>query len=178
MPRQPKDNKLFVAGLPNSINNDALHNIFAPFGRLRSCKVIFNRDTGQSKGFGFVEYELDEKSACSDAIREKNGVEVDGRRLVVKGADEPNNPRGRPFDARGPVDDRSFRSFDRGFEDRRFSDGRRGSDRAPHPPGPADENKVFVAGFDYEWGEKDLAKSFEPFGKVIDVKVRATGTRW
>ena len=151
--------------------------MFAQFGKLLEVKVIYNRETAISKGFAFVQYEEDEKTACFNAIRELNGTDVSGRRLVVKRADEPNNhPRGQPFGPRGPVDDRrvSGRSFgDRSFKDERRDERRPRDDRGALPfGGPDDENKVFVAGFDYAWTEQDLSRALERFGKVADVKVR------
>ena len=46
---------IFVASLPYSVDDNGLKNLFEPFGEVNSCKVIFDRDRNQSKGFGFVE---------------------------------------------------------------------------------------------------------------------------
>lgn len=95
-------NKLFVGSLTYSVNDNQLADLFAPFGTIVSAKVITDRDSGQSKGFGFVEYENDDQAKA--AIAEMNGKEVDGRRLTVNVA----KPMGeRP--ARGNGNGNSFR---------------------------------------------------------------------
>lgn len=82
--------KLFVGGLPFSTTSEELEQIFAEFGTVASAKVITDRDTGRSKGFGFVEFESDEEG--KKAEKEMNGKEVGGRSVTVNEA-RPKQPR-------------------------------------------------------------------------------------
>ncbi len=83
--------KLFVGSLPYSTTDDELQATFAPFGDVASAKVIFDRETGRSKGFGFVEFEDD--NAAKEAIKQLDGSDFGGRALVVNEA-RPQEPRG------------------------------------------------------------------------------------
>jgi len=76
--------KLYVGNLPFSTTDESLQEIFAQAGNVQSAKIITDRDTGRSKGFGFVEMNDDE--AAEKAIAEMNGKEVDGRALTVNEA--------------------------------------------------------------------------------------------
>lgn len=82
--------KLFVGGLPFSTTDDELQQVFAEFGTVASAKVITDRDTGRSKGFGFVEFENDDEG--KKAEKEMNGKEVGGRSVTVNEA-RPKAPR-------------------------------------------------------------------------------------
>lgn len=75
--------KLYVGNLPYSVDNSALEAMFAEFGAVESAIVITDRDSGRSKGFGFVELE---DEAADAALAEMNGKEVDGRALKVSEA--------------------------------------------------------------------------------------------
>ena len=83
-------NKLYVGNLSYSTNDNALSEMFSSFGTVQSAKVITDRDTGRSKGFGFVEMSSD--SEASAAIDKLNGQEVDGRAITVNEA-KPMAPR-------------------------------------------------------------------------------------
>ena len=84
------DNKLYVGNLSYAIRDDDLRQQFAEFGTLVSAKVMMERETGRSKGFGFVEMgSADEAQA---AIRGLNGQTLDGRHLTVNVA-RPQEPR-------------------------------------------------------------------------------------
>ena len=83
--------KLFIGSLPYSTTDDELEATFAPFGNVASAKVIFDRETGRSKGFGFVEMENDAEAKA--AIEKLNGSDFGGRSLVVNEA-RPQEPRG------------------------------------------------------------------------------------
>lgn len=75
------DNKLYVGNLPYSMGDDDLQRHFAAYGQVGSAKVMMDRDSGRSKGFGFVEMgSADEAQA---AIRGLNGQSFDGRDMVV-----------------------------------------------------------------------------------------------
>jgi cold-inducible RNA-binding protein len=75
--------KLYVGGLAYSVKDADLEAMFTEFGNVESAKVITDRDSGQSKGFGFVELADD---AASAAITALNGKEVSGRSLTVNEA--------------------------------------------------------------------------------------------
>ena len=84
--------KLFVGNLPWSVGDTELHELFAAHGNVQSARVINDRDTGRSRGFGFVEMETDDVSAL---IRATDGREIDGRNLRVNEAeDKPAGNRG------------------------------------------------------------------------------------
>lgn len=76
--------KLYVGGLSYSTTDDGLKEAFAPFGAIESAVVITDRDSGRSKGFGFVEMTTDEEAAA--AIEGLNGKELDGRTITVNEA--------------------------------------------------------------------------------------------
>lgn len=73
--------KLYVGNLPYSVNDDSLRELFSSYGNVLSASIIFDRMSGRSKGFGFVELE-DDKEA-QKAISEMNEKEIDGRKIVV-----------------------------------------------------------------------------------------------
>jgi cold-inducible RNA-binding protein len=76
--------KLFVGNLPHATTSDELRTLFSEVGPVESCNVIVDRETGRSKGFGFVEMNSTESA---DAAKEKfDGQEVNGRALTVKDA--------------------------------------------------------------------------------------------
>ena len=72
---------IFVAGLSYQINDAVLREIFEEYGTISSAKIITDRDTGRSKGFGFVE--MDDEAEAQRAIDELNDAEFDGRTLAV-----------------------------------------------------------------------------------------------
>src|SRR2546423_4256771 len=76
--------KLYVGNLTYGVNNNDLEQMFAAFGTVESAQVIVDRDTGRSKGFGFVEMASDQEAQA--AIAAMNGKEVDGRALTVNEA--------------------------------------------------------------------------------------------
>jgi RNA recognition motif-containing protein len=82
--------KLYVGNLAFSVNDAALGEMFAACGVVESAKVITDRSTGQSKGFGFVEMTTEEEA--QEAIKRLNGSDVSGRALNVSEA-KPQAPR-------------------------------------------------------------------------------------
>jgi RNA recognition motif-containing protein len=76
--------KLYVGNLTYNVTSSSLEEMFTPFGSVRSAQVIQDRDTGRSKGFGFVE--MSDDNAAREAIAGLNGKEVDGRALTVNEA--------------------------------------------------------------------------------------------
>ncbi len=73
--------KIYVGNLPYSVTDDSLKSNFGEHGGVASAKVMVDRDTGQSKGFGFVE--MSSPEAAQAAIAALNGMRVDGRAIVV-----------------------------------------------------------------------------------------------
>jgi RNA recognition motif-containing protein len=78
--------KLFVGSLSWNTNDDGLYEAFAPFGEVVEAKVITDRNTGRSRGFGFVTYNADEDA--DKAVSALNGTELDGRTIRVDVAQE------------------------------------------------------------------------------------------
>ena len=73
--------RLYVGNLPFSVNEEDLEQMFSGYGEVTSSQVISDRDTGRSRGFGFVEFADDE--AGRKAIEEMDGKDSGGRRLTV-----------------------------------------------------------------------------------------------
>ena len=84
-------NKLFVGGLSWNTDDDGLRQAFEAHGSVQEAKVITDRETGRSRGFGFVTFE--DASDAQTAIDEMNGTELDGRTLNVNVARD-RAPRG------------------------------------------------------------------------------------
>lgn len=82
--------KLYVGNLPFSATDQLLVDSFSQCGKVESAKVIIDRDTGRSKGFGFVEMSSDTEAA--QAIAKLNGADYEGRKLTVNEA-KPMAPR-------------------------------------------------------------------------------------
>ena len=96
--------KLFVGGLPYSMTNEELREVFSPYGTIITAEVVFDRYTNKSKGFGFVEMENDEEA--QKAIATLNGSNVGGRSLSVSVA--------RPKEERPPRDGGFGGGYNRG----------------------------------------------------------------
>jgi cold-inducible RNA-binding protein len=84
-------NKLYVGGLPYSVTEGRLEEVFSAHGTVQSAKVISDKFTGQSRGFGFVE--MGSNDEAQKAIAALNGTQLDGRTLVVNEA--------KPMESRG-----------------------------------------------------------------------------
>lgn len=91
--------KLYVGGLAYSVTEQELEALFAEHGKVTSAVIIKDRDSGQSKGFGFVEMEDDK--AAQNAIQALNGKEISGRSIMVNEA--------RPQEDRSSGGGNSFR---------------------------------------------------------------------
>jgi RNA recognition motif-containing protein len=83
--------RLYVGNLSYSVTNESLEELFAQFGAVQSAQVVMDRDTGRSKGFGFVE--MAEENGAQEAIRGLNEKEHEGRPLTVNEA-RPREERG------------------------------------------------------------------------------------
>ncbi|MFP5492033.1 MAG: RNA recognition motif domain-containing protein [Bacteriovoracia bacterium] len=82
--------KLYVGNLPFSVNDNSLKSHFSAYGTVDSAKVITDRDTGRSKGFGFVEMSTDDEA--QQAISKLDGSSFEGRNMTVNEA-KPMAPR-------------------------------------------------------------------------------------
>ncbi len=78
--------KVYVGNLSYDTSEDSMSDLFGEHGQVVSARIIMDRDSGRSKGFGFVEMETEE--AASSAIASLNGTELDGRQLRVNEANE------------------------------------------------------------------------------------------
>jgi len=76
--------KLFVGSLPWSVDDNALQSVFQTHGEVVSAKVVTDRETGRSRGFGFVE--MEDSTAANNAIKALNNSELNGRNIVVNEA--------------------------------------------------------------------------------------------
>jgi RNA recognition motif-containing protein len=115
---------IFVANLSFRVNNDDLKRIFDEYGEVTSAKVIMDKETGRSRGFGFVEMSQNEQGKA--AIEELNGAELDGKVMSVSEA------RPRPEGGNGGNGGRrpsggGNRNF--GGEKRRFNNNGGGNNR-------------------------------------------------
>jgi cold-inducible RNA-binding protein len=115
--------KLFVGGLSWGTTDDRLKEAFARFGDVTEAKIITDRETGRSRGFGFVTYA--DPAAAELAIKEMDSKELDGRTIRVNEAQTQTRPRGGG--PGGPRDHGPPRSF--------------GNDRGGAPPRPGERGR-------------------------------------
>lgn len=120
--------KIYVGNLPFSATSESLNEMFSKFGSVDSAKIVMDRDTGRSKGFGFVEMASGDDAA--QAIEKLNGSDMGGRSLVVNEA-RPMEPRTGGFGGGGRGGDRGG---DRGGSRGGFGGGR-GGDRGGNDRG-------------------------------------------
>ncbi len=87
------ENKLYVGNLPYAFNDNDMERTFSAFGSVNSAKVIIDRDSGRSKGFGFVE--MAPAAEANAAVQALHGQDIGGRDMVVNIAKpmEPRAPR-------------------------------------------------------------------------------------
>lgn len=93
--------KLYVGGLPYSVSDGQLSELFSPHGTVDSARVITDRMTGRSKGFGFVEMSSQEEA--ESAIQSLNGTDLEGRSITVNEAkprESSGGPRGGGYGGR------------------------------------------------------------------------------
>ncbi|HTQ27710.1 MAG TPA: hypothetical protein VMI35_06265 [Puia sp.] len=95
---------LFVAGLPYDFDDIDLKEMFELYGEVGSARVIMDRETGKSRGFGFVEMLVDQEA--QQAIETLDGAGLKGKKMSVKEAEAPSNGGGgggfKPRERRGP----------------------------------------------------------------------------
>jgi RNA recognition motif-containing protein len=102
--------KLYIGNLAYSVNDDSLRGAFSKFGTVESATVIKDRDSGRSKGFGFVEMSTDESAA--EAIEKMNKCEFEGRIMFVSESHSIDKKGPRSNDGRrfgNKPSDRKFR---------------------------------------------------------------------
>ena len=99
------NNKLYVGNLPYTIDEQTLNDNFSAYGAVQSAKVMLDRDTGRSKGFGFVE--MSSSAEAEAAIRGLNGINVQGRSITVNIA--------RPMESRSGAGASGFGSERRSY---------------------------------------------------------------
>ncbi|GAB4216615.1 MAG: RNA-binding protein [Roseiflexaceae bacterium] len=100
--------KLFVGNLAWSVGDQELEELFSQYGEVQSARVITDRDTGRSRGFGFVEIQTNDVAAL---ISSTNGQEIDGRPLRVNEAeDKPRDGFGGRGGGRGGNDRGGYRN--------------------------------------------------------------------
>jgi RNA recognition motif-containing protein len=92
-------NKLFVGSLPYSMTDEELNQLFAAHGTVLSAKVIVDRETQRSRGYGFVEMSTEQEA--QSAIENLNGHEVNGRAIVVNEARSPEEKKEQQNDNQG-----------------------------------------------------------------------------
>lgn len=93
--------KLYVGNLPHSYDEEDLKQLFSGYSSVKSCKLIIDRETNRSRGFGFVEFSSGEEA--EKAIEEMHGRDADGRALVVNEArpqEKKDSGSSRPFSKR------------------------------------------------------------------------------
>lgn len=82
--------KLFVAGLPYDLDDAELEEIFEKFGKVVSAKVALDKETGKSRGFGFVD--MPDRTEAKDAMDSLNEISLGKKPLVIKEAEERSGP--------------------------------------------------------------------------------------
>jgi RNA recognition motif-containing protein len=91
--------RIYVGNLAFSVTEGALNDLFAQYGAVDSCRLITDRETGRSKGFGFVEMATEQEA--TNAISELNGRDFEGRTLTVNEARPPEPRVGGGFGSGG-----------------------------------------------------------------------------
>ena len=107
---------IYVGNLPHATSEDGLRKLFEQFGAVEKAKIILDRETGRSRGFGFVDMPNDAEAQA--AIAQLNNSELEGRKLNVNEARESQGPR--RFDDRGPRRPSNGGGGGGGFRNRNF----------------------------------------------------------
>jgi RNA recognition motif-containing protein len=90
--KRPMNNRLYVGNLPFAATEDDLRDVFAECGEVVEVKIMMDRESGRSRGFGFVT--MDGPESAKNAIERMNGADFDGRPLRVSEAEERRRPEG------------------------------------------------------------------------------------
>lgn len=125
--------KLYVGNLPYAVRDHDLQQAFAQFGQVQTAKVMMERDTGRSKGFGFVE--MGSETEANAAIQGMNGQPLGGRSLVVNEARpmEPRAPRSGGYGG-------GYSNNGGGHNSGGYAGRNEGSFRSPYGTGPRNRN--------------------------------------
>ncbi|GCF06708.1 RNA recognition motif domain-containing protein [Dictyobacter arantiisoli] len=110
--------KLYVGKLPYRTTDQELGDLFSQYGQVVSATVIIDRDTGRSKGFGFVEMSNDQEA--QSAMNQLNNSSLEGRSIVVNEAQEKRDNRGGGSGGFQRRDSRDSRGGGGGYRDRRY----------------------------------------------------------
>ncbi|XP_075953565.1 cold inducible RNA binding protein a isoform X3 [Anarhichas minor] len=113
------DGKLFIGGLSFETNEESLAAAFGKYGSIEKVDVIRDKETGKSRGFGFVKF--DNSDDAKDALEAMNGKTLDGRSIRVDEAGKGGRARGG-FSSGGPRGQRGGYNGDRSYGDRSYSD--------------------------------------------------------
>jgi RNA recognition motif-containing protein len=108
-------NKLYVGNLSFRVTSEDLQDYFGAAGAVESANVVYDRETGRSRGFGFVEMASEDEA--NSAIAQFNGQEYDGRNMVVNEA-RPREDRGGGYRSRGGSDSYGGGGTNYGGDDR------------------------------------------------------------
>ena len=150
-------NKLYVGNLPYGVRDNDLEQVFGQFGAVTSAKVMMERDTGRSKGFGFVEMGNDAEAQA--AIEGMNGQPLGGRSLVVNEARpmEPRPPRSGGFGGGGGYGGGRGEDGGGGYGRDRDNYGGRGDGgfRSPYGSGPRHGGRGGGGGGGGGWGNNN-----------------------
>ncbi len=125
---------IFVAKLSSSTTDEDLRNLFSEFGEVTKASVILDRDTGEPRGFGFVD--MPDAENARNAIKTLDGASINGRNIVVKEADDRRNT-GAPSGGGGYRDSGSRQGGEGGSREGGF---RPGTDRNSSRPGADNRN--------------------------------------
>lgn len=134
-------NKVFVGGLSWDTTDASLEEYFATVGQVTSARIVRDRNSGRSKGFGFVEFATDD--AAQDAVDRLNGSDLDGRNIKVDLATQNDQNRGEKKDR---------------FEKR---------DRTP----ASKSEKLFIGGLAWATTNESLQDAFSQYGEVVEARV-------
>lgn len=129
--------KLYVGNLPYAVRDHDLQQAFAQFGNVQTAKVMMERDTGRSKGFGFVEMGSD--AEANAAIQGMNGQPLGGRSLVVNEA-RPMEPRAPRTGGYGGGYNNAGGGYNGGGYNNGYAGRNEGGFRSPYGTGPRNRN--------------------------------------
>ena len=147
--------EVFVANLPWRTDEQEVADLFSSFGNVEGMRIVTDRETGRSKGFGFVRFDNPE-SARRAAQEGNDNLALQGRNLIVRISETKRSERSPRFEERGERSERSPRFEERGE--------RSTTDRKS-------EISVFVGGLSYKSSEDEIKSFFQDCGNVTRVKV-------
>jgi len=159
----PTQHKLFVGGLSQRTTKESMHEYFSTYG-LCDCVIMVDKETGRSRGFGFVVYELQDAVLSALSMQ---GHELDGKQVECKACEEPNAPTAQPSSA----------SWSAGQHDVQHHGGapvhaaQQNRHYEHHGGAPVDATRMFVGGLPQTCDSNRLGAYFSQFGPVTEAKV-------